>query len=263
MQPSSEAYEAEDRCFRVSLARRLNPTPCGSQCYRRGTVLPQQKCSRPHLQQTSGHTNSTTASDVGTEEVSFAGMQQWRDVSQTSYNGAKVCIEQEVPALTRVVEGQREHARMDLVFNLNGSVTYLDVHCCSLSLATRLWSQQPAPDQDTWPKELKSANSTDTPHINFVPFILETTGRPGPDARKFTSTLMRDADSPPLAIRDTWSAVQSVLRSAISNNNSQPPLRDLRCSLSFPVSLLQEPRFLNCCALVFEAKASFVCGMVF
>ena len=32
---------------------------------------------------------------------------------------------QEVPALTRVVNGQTEHARMDLV--LNGSVTYLDV----------------------------------------------------------------------------------------------------------------------------------------
>ena len=38
-----------------------------------------------------------------------------------------VFIEQEVLALTRVVKGQTEHARMDVVFNLNGSVTYLDV----------------------------------------------------------------------------------------------------------------------------------------
>ena len=44
-----------------------------------------------------------------------------------SHSGTKVFIEQEVPALTRVVNGQREHARMDLIFNLNGSVTYLDV----------------------------------------------------------------------------------------------------------------------------------------
>ena len=44
-----------------------------------------------------------------------------------SHSGTKVFIEQEVPALTRVVNGQREHARMDLVFNLNGSATYLDV----------------------------------------------------------------------------------------------------------------------------------------
>ena len=48
------------------------------------------------------------------------------DVIQ-SHSGVKVFIEQEVPALTRVVNGQTEHARMDLVFNLNGSVTYLDI----------------------------------------------------------------------------------------------------------------------------------------
>ena len=64
-------------------------------------------------------------------------MQQWRAASQTSYNhsGAKVFIEQEVPALTCVVNGQTEHARMDLVFNLNGSVTYLGcLHRCSFLL---------------------------------------------------------------------------------------------------------------------------------
>ena len=44
-----------------------------------------------------------------------------------SHSGTKGFTEQEVPAITRVVNGQREHARMDLVFNLNGSVTYLDV----------------------------------------------------------------------------------------------------------------------------------------
>ena len=48
------------------------------------------------------------------------------DVIQ-SHSGAKVFIEQEVPALTRVVNGQTAHARVDLVFNLNGSVTNLDV----------------------------------------------------------------------------------------------------------------------------------------
>ena len=44
-----------------------------------------------------------------------------------SHSGTKVFIEQEVHALTRVGNGQREHARMDLVVNLNGSVTHLDV----------------------------------------------------------------------------------------------------------------------------------------
>ena len=45
---------------------------------------------------------------------------------------------------------------------------------------------------------------------------LETTSRPGYHAKKFISNFMKDADNPPLAIRDTWSAVQSVLHSAIS-----------------------------------------------
>ena len=74
--------------------------------------------------------NSTTATDVGTEEVLTAGMLQWamsRRRHTMTHSGTKVFIEQEVPALPRVVNGQREHARMDLVFNLNGSVTYLDL----------------------------------------------------------------------------------------------------------------------------------------
>ena len=54
------------------------------------------------------------------------------------------------------------------------------------------------------------------PHINLVPFILETTGRPGPHARKFINYLLRDADNAPIAVRDTWSTIQSVLHSAVS-----------------------------------------------
>ena len=51
MQPSSEAYEAEDRCFRVSEARRLMlPHPAAPT----GTVSPKQKYGGCDLQQTSG-----------------------------------------------------------------------------------------------------------------------------------------------------------------------------------------------------------------
>ena len=57
------------------------------------------------------------------------------------HSGVKVFIEQEVLALTRVVNGRTEHARMDLVFNLNGSVTHVDVSIvapfsCSPSLVS-------------------------------------------------------------------------------------------------------------------------------
>ena len=137
------------------------------------------------------------------------------DVIQ-SHSGVTVFIEQEVPALTRVVNGQTEHARMDLVFNLNGSVTYLDVSIvapfsCNPSLVSA------ASTKPGFMAERAEKHKYDRyPHINLVPFILETTGRPGPHTRKFFSYLMRDADNQPLAIRNTWSAIQSVLHSAIS-----------------------------------------------
>ena len=129
------------------------------------------------------------------------------DVIQ-SHSGVKVSIELEVPAVTRVVNGQTEHARMDLVFNLHGSITYLDVSIvapfsCSPSLVSAA-------------KRAEKSKFDRYPHINLVPFILETTGRPGPHARKFINYLLRDADNPPIAVRDTWSTIQSVLHSAIS-----------------------------------------------
>ena len=127
------------------------------------------------------------------------------DVIQ-SHSGVKVFIEQEVPALTRVVNGQTEHARMDLVFNFNGSVTYVDVSIvapfsCSPSLVcsqhkTRTYGQESR-------KEQIRQVSTHQP-------------RSFHHAKKFISYLLRDADKPPLAVKDTWSTIQSVLHSAIS-----------------------------------------------
>ena len=81
-----------------------------------------------------------------------------------SHGGTKVFIEEEVPALTRVVNGQREHARMDLVFNLNGSVTYLDVSITWTALVERnshsklqsVWSVRPCGYTVTTPDTLCS-----------------------------------------------------------------------------------------------------------
>ena len=61
------------------------------------------------------------------------------------------------------------------------------------------------------------------PHVSLVPFILETTSRPGYHAKKFVSNLKKDADNPPLAIRDAWSAIQSVLHSATGTSTVPLP----------------------------------------
>ena len=87
------------------------------------------------VQRVSSAANQWTRNSITAPAVGYGGGVDRRhaavgrclaDVIQ-SHGGAKVFIEQEVPALTRVVNGQIEHARMDLFFNLYGSVTYLDV----------------------------------------------------------------------------------------------------------------------------------------
>ena len=144
MQPSSEAYEAEDRCFRVSVARRLMlPHPAAPKAADVVQFCPNKSaagviCNKP-VDPKQHHCNGCRYGG-GVHRRHAAVGRCLADVIQ-SHSGVKVFIEQEVPALTRVVNGHTEHARMDLVFNLNGSVTYLDVSIvapfsCSPSLVS-------------------------------------------------------------------------------------------------------------------------------
>ena len=59
-------------------------------------------------------------------------------------------------------------------------------------------------------------SSTDTPASTLIPFILETTGRPGYHAQKFIEYLYSDTDHPPTAIREAWAAIQTTLHNSIS-----------------------------------------------
>ena len=164
MQLSSEAYEAGDRCFRVSVARRLmlphtaapNAADVVQSCANKSAAG--LMCDKSV--DTQQHHCYGCRYGGGVDRRHATVGRCLADVIQ-SHSGAKVFIEQEVPALTRVVNGQTEHARMDLVFLT--STLRLRIWMCPLlllSLATRLWSQQAAPEQDTWPKELRRANST-------------------------------------------------------------------------------------------------------
>ena len=219
MQPSSEAYEIEDRCFRVSVARRLMlPHPAAANPADVVQFCPNKSvagviCNKPLDPKQHHCYGCRYGGGVDCRHAALARC--LADIIQ-SHSGVKVFIEQEVLALTRVVNGQTEHARMDLVFNFNGSITYLDVSIvapfsCSPSLVSAA-STKPG----LMAKRAEKTKFDRYPHINLVPFILETTGRPGPHARKFINYLLRDADNPPIAVRDTWSTIQSVLHSAIS-----------------------------------------------
>ena len=203
MQPSSEPYEIEDRCFRVSVARRLMlPHPAAANPADVVQCCPNKSaagviCNKP-LDPKQHHCYGCRYGG-GVDRRHAALARCLADVIQ-SHSG-KVFIEQEVPALTRVVNGQTEHAWMDLVSPFS----------CNPSLVSAA-STKPG----LMAKRAEKNKFDRYPHINLVPFILETTGRPGPHARKFINFLLRDADNPPIAVRDTWSTIQSLLHSAIS-----------------------------------------------
>ena len=102
------------------------------------------------------------------------------------------------------------------------------------SLATRLWSQQPAPDQDTWPKELRKPKLTDRGHT--------------PENSSATSCEMLRTPRWPSGTPGQPSKVCSTVPSP--NNNSQP-LRDQ--------SIIAIPRF-TCASLVMTHVSTFLTG---
>ena len=124
------------------------------------------------------------------------------DVIQ-SHSGAKVFIEQEVPALTRVVNGQTEHVRMDLVFNLNGSVTYLDVSIVAL------FSCNPSLVSSASTKPGLMAKRAEKNKFDRYPHIRPQVGL----AHMPGNSLATSCEMP------------KVCSKAPSPNNSQPPLR--------------------------------------
>ena len=248
MQPSSETYEAEDRCFRVTVARRLMlPHPASPNATDVVQFCPTKSaagviCNKPV--DARQHHCYGCRDGGGVDRRHAAVGRCLADVIQ-SHSGAKVFMEQEVPALTRVVNGQTEHARMDLVFNLDGPVTYLDVSI----VAPFSWNPSLVSAASTKPglmaKRAEKNKFDRYPHINLVPFILETTGRPGPHANKFISFLLRDTDNPPLAIRDTWSTTQCVLHIAISKQQLTAAVTQPTVTIVTP-SILSLPHASGC-----------------
>ena len=163
--------------------------------------------------------NSVTGTDVGTEEVLTAGMPLWSDVSQTSYNhtaAPRYSLNRKY-LLSLVLSTDRLSMREWISSSTSTAQSRIWMSPLLLPfLAVRPWFSAASTKPGLMGKRAEENKLDRYPHINLVPFILETTGLHGPHARKFISYLMRDADNPPQAIRDTWSAIQSVLHSAIS-----------------------------------------------
>ena len=215
MQPSSEAYEAEDRCFRVSVARRLMlPRPAAANPADVEQFCPNNSaagviCNKP-LDPKQHHCYGCRYGG-GVDRRHAAVGRCLADVIQ-SHSGVKVFIEQEVPALTRVVNGQTEHAQMDLVFNLYGSVTYLDVSIvapfsCSPSLVSAANTKPRLMAKESGEEQNSTGIHTSTSFLSSLRPQVGLSHRPG-NSLATSCEVPTTRHSP---IRDTWSTIRSVL----------------------------------------------------
>ena len=229
MQPSSEACEAEDRCFRVSVARKLMlPHPAAPNATDVVQSCPNKSaagliCNKPV--DTQQHQCCGCRYGGGVDR-----MQQWRDVSQTSYNhtAAPRYSSNKKYLLLLVLSTDRLSMRAWISSSTFTAQSHFWMSpLLLLSLATQPWSRQPAQNHDSWPKELRRTNSTDT--RTSTSFL--TSSRPQvdlvhtPENSSATSCETLTTLHLPSGTPGQPSKVCSTVPSP--NNNSQPPLRDL------------------------------------
>ena len=220
-QPSSEAYEADDRCFQVSMARRLMLThPAAPRDTDISPTCPNVSAAKRvctcHIDPHQLHC-IVCKSGGGVDQRHSALARCLADLV-TTHTGAKVHLEQTIPGLPRELRpgAQPEGARMDIVFDLYGRTHKIDTAVVTpfSSSAGLIATASTRPGYMAKREEKKKFDRY--PRINLVPFILETTGRPGYHAQKFIKHLFSDTDHPPTAIRDAWAAIQTTLHSCIS-----------------------------------------------
>ena len=164
MQLSSEAYEAEDRCFRVSVARRLMlPHPAAPNaadvvqfCTNKSAagVI----CNKPVDPQQHHCYGCRYGGGVDRRHAAVG------DALRTSFNhvvAPRYSLNRR-HLLSPVLSTDRFNT-LGWILSLTSTVRSRTWMCPLLlpSLAIRPWSQQPAQNQDLWPEERKRTNLTD------------------------------------------------------------------------------------------------------
>ena len=212
----TEAYEVEDRCFRVSVARRLmlphraaaNPVICNK------PVDPKQ------------HHFYGCRYGGGVDRRHAAVERRLADVIQ-SHSGVKVFIEQEVPALSPVLSMDRLNTLGRILSStLTVQLRIWKSLLLLLSLAIRPWFLPPAQNQDMWPRERRRPSSTGThTSISFLSFWRPQVGLAHmPGNSLATSCEMPTTRHLPSGTHGPPFKVYSTAPSP--NNNSRASLRD-------------------------------------
>ena len=93
---------------------------------------------------------------------------------------------------------------MDMVFDLHGRPHCIDTAVVTPFSASAGLIASASTRPGFMAKREEKRKFDRDPRINLIPFILESTGRPGYHAQKFIKYLFSDADHPPTAIREAW-----------------------------------------------------------
>ena len=130
-QPDSEAYEADDRCFQVSMARRLVLAhPAAALATNISPTCPnvsaaKRVCTCPI---DTHQLHCIVCKSGGGVDQRYSALARCLADLVTTHKGAKVHIEETIPGIPREphLGAQPEGARMDIVFNLHGQTYYID-----------------------------------------------------------------------------------------------------------------------------------------
>ena len=225
-QPNSDAHEADDSCFQVSLARRLllahpaasHPTNISPTCP--NVSAAKRTCACP----TDTHQlHSMTCRSGGGVDQRPALAKCFADLITPHTAAPRSTSNKLSPGLSRSTQpgAQAEGARIDVFFDLQSSTNHIDTAIVTpFSSNAGLISAASGRPGFMAKREEKETLGRYT-RKKLAPFVFETTGRPGYHAKKFIKALYSDKDHPPTSIRDAWAAIQTALH----NNISKPQLR--------------------------------------
>ena len=239
MQPRSEAYEIEDRCFRVSVARRLmlphpvaaNPADVVQFCPNKSVA--RVFCNKPL------DPKLHNATDAGMKVVLTADMQHWPDVLQISFShtvGSKFLLNKKyLPSLVLLMDKLNELGWTLSLISMVQSHIWTSLSLLP-SLAIRLWLLLPVQNQVLRQRERKRPSLTGIHTSILSRSFLRQLADPVHMPRSSliiccemltTHQLLSETPGPPSRV---FSTVPSP------NNNLWLPLRDSWGLLSHPVA---------------------------
>ena len=222
-QPNSEAYEADDRCFQVSMARRLMLAhPAAALATNISPTCPdvsaaKRVCTCPIV---AHQLHFIVCKSGGGVDQRHSAIARCLADLVTTHTGAMVHIEQTIPGLPREPHpgAQPEGALMDIVSNLHGLTYYIDTAVVTPFSANAGLISAAALAQATWLNVKRRKSSTDTPASTWSHSSSGLPDDPVTTDKSSSNTFSAIRTTP-----DAWAAIQTTLHNSTSKQQLTTP----------------------------------------